>query len=46
MNRLYSKTEENGLDPRGVYIIQSENRLVIWIGSKIQGENETLYFIL
>lgn len=42
MEHLYNKSQEKVLDPRGVYIIQSEKRLIIWIGNEIQGSNEKL----
>jgi hypothetical protein len=42
MEHLYSKNQEKALDPRGIFVIQSEKRLVIWIGNEIQGDNEKL----
>lgn len=42
MEHLYSKSQGKVLDPRGVFVIQSEKRLVIWVGNEIQGANEKL----
>lgn len=42
MEHLYSKNQGKALDPRGVFIIQSEKRLIVWVGGEVQGANEKL----
>ena len=42
MEPLYGKNNTKTLDPRGIYVIQSEKRLVVWVGDEIQGDNEKL----
>jgi len=43
MEHLYGKGEEKVLDPRGIFVIHTEKKMWIWIGSEIQGANEKLF---
>ena len=36
---MYEKSGGKVLDPRGVFIIQNQNKLILWIGNEIQGNN-------
>lgn len=44
MENLYIENNDKVLDPRGMFIIQSQKELFIWIGSEIPKENYEFHF--
>lgn len=42
MEHLYIKSEGKSLDQRGMFIIQTEKKIIIWIGNELQGNNEKM----
>ena len=46
MEHLYIKSEGKTLDPRGVFIIQTEKKIILWIGNELQGANEKMYCLV
>lgn len=44
MENLYIENNDKVLDPRGIFVIQSQKELFIWIGSEIPKENYDVHF--
>jgi hypothetical protein len=42
MEHLYIKSEGKTLDSRGVFVIHAPNKVYVWIGNQLQGNNEKM----
>lgn len=43
MENLYHGVNQKAFDPRGIFIIQSEHKIWIWIGSQLSETNRQAY---
>ena len=42
MEHMYLKNSTKALDPRGVFLIQTETQMFLWIGDNLAGDNRSM----
>lgn len=43
MEHLYIKSEGKALDPRSIFVIQTINKVIVWTGNELKGNNGKLF---
>jgi len=43
LETFYDQKNNKGLDPRGVFIIQTQEQLILWIGNEVLEANYERY---